>query len=242
MNGFVANNDFDWYDLRQRPELEEVNFWQPSGRNAFRALEPGEPFFFKLKSPHYAIGGYGIFLHHSILPAWLAWECFAEANGALNFQEMVSRIQRYRPGSGQRLDPSHQVGCLMIGQPVFFEEGQWINQPGDWKKNIVQGKTYDMRVGEGRRIYEQCQVAGLLQEAYRQDDQAERYGDPVLVQPRLGQGTFRVGVLDAYGRACTVTRTLPPGAGSRSHQALLGGRRAQPAQRVRRLTSRTSWV
>jgi len=33
----------------------------------------------------------------------------------------------------------------------------------------------------------------------------QRYGAPVLHRPRLGQGIFRVQVLDAYGRACAVT-------------------------------------
>jgi putative restriction endonuclease len=32
-----------------------------------------------------------------------------------------------------------------------------------------------------------------------------RYGAPTLHTPRLGQGIFRVQVLDAYGRACAVT-------------------------------------
>ena len=32
-----------------------------------------------------------------------------------------------------------------------------------------------------------------------------RYGAARLVEPRLGQGTFRVAVLDAYDRACAVT-------------------------------------
>ena len=32
-----------------------------------------------------------------------------------------------------------------------------------------------------------------------------RYGEPRLIQPRLGQATFRIAVLDAYGRACAVT-------------------------------------
>ena len=32
-----------------------------------------------------------------------------------------------------------------------------------------------------------------------------RYGAPVLVRPRLGQGTFRVAVMDAYARTCAVT-------------------------------------
>ena len=38
-----------------------------------------------------------------------------------------------------------------------------------------------------------------------------RFGEPVLVRPRLGQGSFRIGVTDVYQRRCAVTgeRTLP---------------------------------
>jgi putative restriction endonuclease len=35
--------------------------------------------------------------------------------------------------------------------------------------------------------------------------EAGRYGPPQLILPRLGQGTFRIAVTDAYGRACAVT-------------------------------------
>src|SRR3990167_9340878 len=34
-----------------------------------------------------------------------------------------------------------------------------------------------------------------------------RYGAPQLIQPRLGQGTFRIVVTEAYGRTCAVTST-----------------------------------
>ncbi len=55
MRGFVANTDFEWFTfLRARQPLEEVNFWQPSGSDAFRSPQPGEPFFFRLKRPHYS--------------------------------------------------------------------------------------------------------------------------------------------------------------------------------------------
>ena len=37
------------------------------------------------------------------------------------------------------------------------------------------------------------------------DFPSEKYGPPMLVRPRLGQGTFRIAVTDAYGRACAVT-------------------------------------
>ena len=38
-----------------------------------------------------------------------------------------------------------------------------------------------------------------------------QYGEPILVSPRLGQGSFRVIVTDAYARRCAITneRTLP---------------------------------
>jgi putative restriction endonuclease len=38
-----------------------------------------------------------------------------------------------------------------------------------------------------------------------------RYGAPMLVRPRLGQGAFRVIVTEVYDRRCTITgeRTLP---------------------------------
>lgn len=38
-----------------------------------------------------------------------------------------------------------------------------------------------------------------------------RYGEPYLVQPRLGQGAFRVLVTDSYRRRCAITgeKTLP---------------------------------
>ena len=88
MRGFVANTDFDWFSfLAARQPLEEVNFWQPSGGDTFRALAPGEPFFFRLKKPHYAIAGFGLFARHEVVTAKLAWEAFGERNGAPDFAD-----------------------------------------------------------------------------------------------------------------------------------------------------------
>ncbi|HEY8368084.1 MAG TPA: HNH endonuclease, partial [Thermodesulfobacteriota bacterium] len=52
MKLYVGVTDEDWFEfLRARPDLDEVNFWQPGGGRDFRALEPGEPFLFKLHAP-----------------------------------------------------------------------------------------------------------------------------------------------------------------------------------------------
>ncbi len=68
----VAVTDRDWFEhLRFRPHLSEVNFWSP-GAASFRALEPGELFFFKLHAPANYIAGFGIFAHANTLPCSLA--------------------------------------------------------------------------------------------------------------------------------------------------------------------------
>jgi putative restriction endonuclease len=56
---FVGITDGDWFDfLPGLGGLDEVNFWQPSGQQQFRALQIGEPFLFKLHSPDdYIVSG-----------------------------------------------------------------------------------------------------------------------------------------------------------------------------------------
>jgi len=43
MKLYVGVTDNAWYDfLASLPELDEVNFWQPSPDSTFKALQPGE--------------------------------------------------------------------------------------------------------------------------------------------------------------------------------------------------------
>jgi len=38
MRSFVANTDYQWYEfLAARPDLDEVNFWQPGGEREFKS-------------------------------------------------------------------------------------------------------------------------------------------------------------------------------------------------------------
>ena len=69
MRLYIGITDRDWYQfLSARPALDEVNFWQPSGSRAFRMLQPGEPFLFKLHSPMNFVGGGGFLARYSPLP------------------------------------------------------------------------------------------------------------------------------------------------------------------------------
>jgi putative restriction endonuclease len=217
MRFFLGVTDYDWFRfLAARPDLDEVNFWQPSGAVEFKALQPSELFLFKLHSPRDFIVGGGFFAHWSRLTTSLAWEAFGEKNGAASLQQMRSRVARYRRASE---DPrtDHEVGCILLEQPFFLPEREWIPTPASWSRNIVRGKGYEAAAGEGRRVWEsvmaalQARGAQPLPEVGQPLAAWRRHGQPVLTVPRLGQGSFRVWVSDLYARRCAVTgeRTLP---------------------------------
>ncbi len=225
--GIVAITDRGWYDhLRAQRPLDEVNFWKPS---AYRGLNAPEfsPFLFKLKAPDNAICGFGFFAKFARLPPWLAWESFGVGNGCDSFAAMTDRIEtirtriRYERPSGPDL-----IGCVLIVNPVFFPEDQWVRTPSDWRVRTQTDKRYDLTTGEGLRVWTDCQArarALLVRPGVAEGE--PRYGEPTLVRPRLGQGIFRVATTEAYGRACAVTgeHSLPALDAAHIRPYVLGG-------------------
>lgn len=212
MNGTVAVTDFGWYQFLAARAPDEVNFWTPSDRRPFNA-PAFSPFFFKLKAPHRAIGGFGYFVKWSSLPDWLAWDCFGVGNGTETLASLRSRLAEIRDRIGYKAETSTaNIGCILLVQVTFFPRDQWVAQPNDWHDRTVSSKGYDLTVGEGRRIWNECleraahlRPTSLAQLPLVAGPTGPRYGAPRLVEPRLGQGTFRVSVTDAYGRSCAVT-------------------------------------
>lgn len=211
MQGVIAITDYGWYTfLSARTHITEVNFWTPSARTGFRT-DPFSPFLFKLKSPHNAICGFAYFAQYTRLPDWLAWESFETGNGCESFEEMRERIREIR--SRIRYDDvtgSDHIGCIQLVQPIFFSPAAWVPQPADWHVRTQRYAKYDLSAGEGLRVWTACMETAMALGMLRQEpvpahDETSRYGAPQLVLPRLGQGTFRVAVLEAYSRACCVT-------------------------------------
>lgn len=209
MKLWVGVTDGDWYRfLSQRPYLDEVNFWQPGGNREFNALSPGEMFLFKLHYPENVIVGGGFFATSSILPCSLAWDTFGEKNGAPTFSEMRRRIERYRRSSPEPHE-DYKVGCIILEQPFFLNRSALISAPSSFAKNIVQGKSYDLSLNDGRKLWESVQEAcrsRVVSDEHASDRPRPVYGEPTLVRPRLGQGAFRVLVTDTYQRRCAVTK------------------------------------
>ena len=209
---WVANTDPDWFDfLASQPGIDEVNFWQPTGSSNFGAIQPGELFLFRLKSPRNAIGGYGVFSHASNLPISLAWEAFGIKNGAPTLADVRQRVGKYRDHANQY--ENYTIGCRIVVQPVFLPPEKWIPQPASWGKSIVVGKTYSTDEHQGRALWDAIAAVdeAIIEQRPGFAEEQRRYGEPMLIAPRLGQGAFRIAVTDAYNRACAVSggKVLP---------------------------------
>jgi putative restriction endonuclease len=160
--------------------------------------------------PRNYIAGGGVFSHATNLPLSLAWEAFGPGNGVSSLAEMRTRIAKYR----RQIEDSHVeyvIGCRLLVQPFFFSKDDWIPVPASWAPQTQVGKTYRTNTSDGRRLWDQIQERlnrqPLRELAEEQPPfQGPRYGEPTLILPRLGQGTFRVLVTDAYGRRCAVSK------------------------------------
>jgi putative restriction endonuclease len=116
-----------------------------------------------------------------------------------------------------------QIGCLVLSNPVFFNELDWQPTPPDWHINLVQGKRYDSSIGYGKLLWENIESLLLKYRLFdhqkdlenqfvaEEENLTNRYGSEILTRVRLGQGAFRVLITDAYDRKCAISgeRTLP---------------------------------
>ncbi|MEU4338279.1 HNH endonuclease [Micromonospora lupini] len=210
MRAYVGVTDGDWFRfLAARPHLAEVNFWRPAGSRAFRALSPGEPFFFKTHYPHNSVVGGGFFSGFAQLRVSEAWELFREGNGVSDLAGMRRIIGRYRsepiPAAEDPL-----IGCVLIRDTVFFPANEPTSPPPNFASNIVQGKGYVV-ANDSPSGYFEVLISRLLGAPIEVDFSVPWhragpvFGDPRLTPNRLGQQSFKAVVLDAYGRRCAIT-------------------------------------
>lgn len=217
MRYYLGVTDWRWYSYLSQNSPEDVNFWQPGGKTAFRVLESGGPFLFKLKSPYNAIGGVGFFIAQSQVPLSVAWDTFGRRNGFETLEQFRATIQQIR-GDAER-NPT--IGCIALTDPVFFRREDWIPLPSNWSNSIVVGKSYDSAKSEiDAALWQQVQstlARYQVSSLNHQDltlaitEPEVLYGTPTLRKVRIGQGAFRLSVTDAYTKRCAITgeKTLP---------------------------------
>ena len=214
MEMYVGLTDFDWYMFQKNKRYDEVNFWKP-GTTSFKALQPNDLFLFKLKKPFYAIVGGGYFVSYSQLPCDIVWEIFNTKNGMESKKGFYESVLSYKRKNNMDLR-NMSVGCIVLAEPFFFEKENWIPPMEDWSNSIVQGKKYDITVGEGKRVYDEV-IERLSQRNtidaehnYGMEERMSKYYKS-MTKHRIGQAAFRVIVTDAYFRECSITgeKVLP---------------------------------
>ena len=135
MKLWVGVTDKDWFQFLSRLAPDEVNFWQPSGSRLFRALQPGEPFLFKLHSPDNFIVGGGHFVRYSALPTSLAWDAFGQKNGVGSLEALNTRVRRYRRAD-TAIDPI--IGCNVLAEPFFLRRDGRLPLPTHLAEQLVE--------------------------------------------------------------------------------------------------------
>lgn len=206
MPGYIGHTDHGWWEfLRARPEIREANFWRPGGGRRFGALKAGEPFFFRLKSPIDQIGGFGLFARNAALPIWRAWEVFGQANGVPDEGALIERCKRL---ARREIGPADVIGCVAIAECILFGPDDLVPVPPSFNPQNLSGSLIDLDAPEGRVLWSECLVRAERMggaEWVSEAGERARLGRPQIVQPRLGQGSFRLAVVDAYGGGCAVT-------------------------------------
>ena len=185
----------------------------------FRAIQSGAPFLFKLKSPNNAIAGVGFFSSYSSLPINVAWDIFGVRNGVATYANFRQKITSYR-SSDNPLGQNASVGCIVLTDPIFFNERDWIEVPVNFNKSIVQGKSYNTSELMGWALWQRVEATLVRYRLFERESTTKdfiveeplaAYGQSYLSKVRLGQGAFRVQLTDAYKRRCAISgeKTLP---------------------------------
>lgn len=210
MRLYVGITDNEWFSFLAKLQPDEVNFWLPSEKQRFAALDVGEPFLFKLHAPVNYITGGGFFVTYRRMPLSLAWRAFGEKNGVSSEADFRKAINWYRY-KGARFEYDPVIGNVILTAPFFFQRSEWIPVPNDWSRSIVRGKTYDTSESIGANLWYQVQTRIDRTEKVP----VSKVADVPLGQHeygrRLGEGAFRVLVTEACHRRCAITgeKTLP---------------------------------
>jgi hypothetical protein len=182
------------------------------GARAAAQMLPGEPVFFRLKSPERANVGYGFFAQFAVVDLDEAWALFGWKNGDPDKLRFLQRIGGYRHVDLLTTVAARApIGCKVLREARFWPRSRWIpwGDTADWAPNIVQGRT---ETDAGRVALLMAAMAN--DERHAPEDLGDRF---VLVdtderavvlaetQRREGQRTFRLRMLKAYDGRCAIT-------------------------------------
>ena len=149
MKFFVGVTDNNWYNYLANSRPDEVNFWQPGGRQSFKAIEPNDLFLFKLHSPLNYISGGGFFVRYVSLPVSLAWET---SPFFFNQSEWIPVPEDWSPNIVQ--GKTYDAGTL-AGRRLYQQVQERLSRcvPTDNASCIMREDAAANRYGSGQYVY-----------------------------------------------------------------------------------------
>lgn len=204
----VAITDIEWFSyFRARPALTEMNFWRPGTPNT--RAEPGTYWIFLLK-PN-TVAGCALVEGAQPLPLWLAWDAFGIGNGCDTREQLLSRITIYRKKSPSNSPTTleTEIGCVGLTDPIFFDKPfDFEPYQSTWTNRTQATKKYSTESSEGAALWKQIQSRLV---AHTGVSPGSPFEANRMVRVRLGQGGFRMRVIESYGRRCAITgeKSLP---------------------------------
>jgi putative restriction endonuclease len=202
---YTGVTDRQWFNQLHLSNADEVVFWKPGAPQNWQQIPVGAPFLYKLRgaAPHVIAGG-GFFVGYSRMPVSIAWATFGKKNGRKTLEDFRQTINSITKET--LLDPP--VGCIVLTQTFFFNPEEWI--PLDnWKIYAGAGKSCDTSEVQWAKVWDAV-TERLNYVNFMDLGEYERFQERTILQ-RVGQGGFRVLVMDAYNRRCAITgeKTLP---------------------------------
>jgi putative restriction endonuclease len=206
----VSPTDHDWFlQLREAPLQDRVNFWTPTPWN-IRQLNPGDTFYFLLKSPIRKIGGYGTFAEYTNLSAVEAWDAFGLANGVRTLADLVARTARYAERNSQTfsLSDNPTIGCIILSNPIFFDDEAFLSleEVGlSFPPEVVKVKYFDREPIHLPHTAPAAQAPLPGWTPFTLVDSTDKAYKKARVGDRPGQAKFRQAVLEAYDFQCAIS-------------------------------------
>lgn len=131
---------------------------------------------------------------------------FGEANGVTTESELLVRLESL---ARRPVTHTDAIGCVAVNGCVFFEEDSWLEVPSSFKPQNLSGSVIDLGRDDGKRLWAGCleraSMASGAPSWIPEAIEGQKYGRPYVVKPRLGQGSFKLAVMEAYGGGCAVT-------------------------------------
>jgi len=177
MKFYLAVTDSDWFrHVSSLTDIDEVNFWIPGGRVTQYSV--GTPWLFKLKRTSFIVGG-GFFRYATRLPISTAWDYFGEKNGAQSFNLLLRKITGNR---ASKTTDVTEIGCIMLSEPFFWTNENWLGVPVDWDPHTQTRKSYSTEDPIGRQFWADVQVRAMRSLSF--EPRRNALGTPRLIVPR----------------------------------------------------------